>query len=96
METINEPGSPEPGQLPATPLPAPAPELPRAAATVNEGKSQAEIDLAAKLTEAQKTIKGNEMTLAQLMDENRQLRRVTSQPARHKRSTMEAFLSGED
>jgi uncharacterized protein (DUF1778 family) len=79
------------------PPPAPAPELPRAAAIVKEGKSQAEIDLEGKLAEAQKTIKDRDLSLMDLQDQHhqfKQLNRPTPKPK--KKSALEAFFDGED
>src|SRR5664279_1718891 len=96
METQNAPGSPETVQPPAAPPPAHAPEAPRAAAVVIDGKTQAEIDLEAKLVESQKTIKGHELSIMELQDLNHQLKQLTRPtPKPKKKTTLEAFFDGE-
>jgi hypothetical protein len=96
METNIEEVSAEPVRPPAVPPPAPAPELPRAAVVVAEGKTQREIELEGKLTDADKALRDKDLSLMQLGEENRQLKRVTPQPSRKKKSAIEAFFDAED
>lgn len=96
METKNEPGSAEPVQPAPTPPPAAAPEAPRAAVVVAEGKSQREIELEGKLTDADKALRDKDLILMQLGEENRQLKRVTPTPPRKRKGCLESFLEGED
>lgn len=97
----NDPQNPAPAApAPDNPPPAPAPVAipPPAATIVKEGKTQAELDLEAKLAERDKMIKDRELSLAQMMDENQQLKHLTrpTPVPRKKKSCMEAFFSGED
>jgi type IV secretory pathway VirB10-like protein len=92
-----------PAPVPENPPPAPAPEPPRAAAVVNEGKSQAEIDLEEKLSKADQTIKDHarvirerEQQLGELQDLNSQLKRAhMPAPKPKKKSAGWTFFHGE-
>jgi hypothetical protein len=94
MEPTIEPGSQEPVQPLAAPPPAPAPELPRAAVTVLEGKTTRELELEARLAEKDKTLRDREMSINDLQDQNRQLKQVIPPTPRKKKSVMEAFFDG--
>ena len=94
MGPIIEPGSQEPVQPAAVQPPAPAPELPRAAAIVLEGKTTRELELEARLAEKDKALRDREMSINDLQDQNRQLKQVVPPTPRKKKSAMEAFFDG--
>lgn len=91
------PNPPVPAPAPANlPVPA-APEPPRAATVVAEGKTARELELERKLEEKDKLVKAHEQSIAELADANRTLKESSTPRApKKKKSCLEAFLAGED
>ena len=96
----NAPAVNDPPIVTVSPGPEPAPTVkpaqPAAAAIVIEGKTPREIELEARLEEANKTIKEKDFSLADLQDKHHQLKKALApSPRPKKKSTLEAFLDGE-
>jgi hypothetical protein len=70
---------------PSDPPPIPEPALPAAAVIVSESKSQRELELEAKLQEANKTLKDRELSLMDLQDKHSQLKQITLPPPKPKK-----------
>ena len=98
MEMNNEPGQqPDPNPAPGAPTLAPAPEAPRTATIVVQGKSQREIELETTLEEERRLRREREQRINDLEDQNLQRREVPPAPAKpSKKAGWTLFHESED